>query len=158
MWIEMDKFTVNVGANAQVVFARPSWYSTVVRAKSLPFSMQSASQDDQHDFQGALTCECGLPYRLLLPKGKPEGMKFRFMLMLTDAAEDGLAPVPAFDETCGSVSFCGNTSFAWPDNKPMGFPFYRPFPGSPPTDNPVPFLDGLANVVWRPLTITNKAS
>jgi tyrosinase len=156
-WIEMDKFVVSVPANAKMVTARPGWHSTVVRAKSINDVMQLASQDDDYSdddgsTQSRFWCECGLPYRLLLPRGTAAGAPFRFLVMLTDAAEDGLEN-EAGDFECGSVSFCGKNDWAWPDKKTMGFPFDRKFV-SAETDPVFGVLDSLPNVVWRDVTIT----
>jgi tyrosinase len=156
-WIEMDKFVVSVPGNRTMVTARPGWHSTVVRAKSVDDVMQLASQDDDYQDDGGANqarfwCECGLPYRLLLPRGTTSGAAFRFMVMLTDAAEDGLENA-AGDFECGSVSFCGKNDWAWPDKKTMGFPFDRKF-ASAKSDPVFAVLDRLPNVAWRDVTIT----
>lgn len=157
-WIEMDKFVVVVPANSKSIVARPCWQSTVIRAKSVSDLMQLASQDDNYNaddpkpMQARFWCECGLPYRLLLPKGTTGGAPFRFLVMLTDAGEDGLQS-EAGDYECGSVSFCGKNNWTWPDKKTMGFPFDRRFQ-SAGVDPVFAALDPLSNVVWRDVTIT----
>lgn len=157
-WIEMDKFVAAVPANSKSVVARPGWQSTVIRAKSASDLMQLASQDDLYDDKSddvtKFWCECGLPYRLLLPKGTGTGAPFRFMVMLTDASEDGLQ-TEAGDYQCGSVSFCGKNNWLWPDKKTMGFPFDRRF-DSPQSDPVFATLNPLANVVWRDLIIASS--
>jgi hypothetical protein len=164
-WIEMDKFVVKIPADSKMVSARPSWHSTVIRAKSVDDLMTLADQDDQYidddvDPAPPITartwCECGLPYRLLLPRGTPNGTAFRFMVMFTDAEEDGLLN-EMHDMECGSVSFCGKNDWAWPDKKPMGFPFERRFDGGS-ADPVFANLDPLPNVAWRDVQIRNGST
>jgi hypothetical protein len=69
-------------------------------------------------------CDCGWPYTLLLPRGKPEGMPCRLLVLCTDAAIDGIGP----PEHCGSMSYCGAVD-RYPDARDMGYPFSRPFEG-----------------------------
>ena len=157
-WIEMDKFTVLVPATSTLVVPRPAWHSTVIRLKTVGDPMTLANQDDQWTSDLATSdqawCECGLPYRLLLPKGTSQGMSFRFMVLLTDAVEDGLAGNNTMDE-CGSVSYCAKKDLTWPDNKEMGFPFNRPFPSASALDPITAFFASKANVVWRDVMIRN---
>jgi hypothetical protein len=67
-------------------------------------------------------CDCGWPYTLLLPRGKPDGMPFRLLVLGTDAAIDGVE----HPEHCGSMSYCGAVD-RYPDTRDMGYPFSRPF-------------------------------
>jgi len=59
---------------------------------------------------------------MLLPSGKESGMNFAVFVIATDWNEDQV------DEpgTCGSMSFCGAVD-RYPDARPMGYPFDRPF-------------------------------
>ena len=67
-------------------------------------------------------CRCGWAYNLLLPRGTEEGMDFRLMVVFTDWDLDKVGP----ESCCGSVSFCGALD-QYPDKRPMGYPFDRPF-------------------------------
>ncbi|HEX2202064.1 MAG TPA: tyrosinase family protein [Longimicrobium sp.] len=67
-------------------------------------------------------CTCGWPYNLLLPRGTEGGMGFRLLVVLTDWDLDRVGP----EGCCGSVSFCGAVD-RYPDKRPMGYPFDRPF-------------------------------
>jgi hypothetical protein len=155
-WIEMDKFLATIPAGASQVVPRASWQSTVIRRKSVDEPMTIAETKDEFDDEPKpgdpnAWCECGLPYRLLLPRGTPQGMPVRFLVLLTDAEQDGTASLAA--PQCGSVLFCGRDNFTWPDNQEMGFPFHRPFA---PADDPVfAHFDGMPNAVWRDATIRN---
>src|SRR4029077_10792759 len=67
-------------------------------------------------------CDCGWPYNLLLPRGRTQGMGFRFLVMLTAWEKDRVAA----DSSCGSLSYCGSKQ-NYPDARGMGYPFDRPF-------------------------------
>lgn len=56
----------------------------------------------------------GFPNRLLLPKGKKEGMSFQMFVYLNPVEEE---PVPVMSRVFGGYKF---------DNKPHGFPLDRP--------------------------------
>jgi hypothetical protein len=152
-WIEMDKFLATVPAGASKVVGRGSWQSTVVRRKSVDDPMTLAETKDEFDDVGVTEenawCECGLPYRLLLPRGTAEGMPARFLVLLTDAEQDGTQALA--EPLCGSVSYCGRKNREWPDNWEMGFPFHRPFAAA---DDPVfAHFDPMPNGAWRDITI-----
>jgi tyrosinase len=157
-WIEMDKFLATVPAGAKKVVPRGGWQSTVVRRKSVDEPMTLAETKDEFDDVGPPTdesgwCECGLPYRLLLPRGTAAGMPARFLVLLTDADQDGTAELAT--PQCGSVQFCGRTNNVWPDNQEMGFPFHRPFgpPGGALDDPVFAHFDPMPNVAWRDISI-----
>jgi tyrosinase len=124
-WIEMDKFRQTLSAGQKKVVFRPAWESSVIRKPAakpprfLPIRRKGEMPGDQ-----ATYCDCGWPYNLLLPKGTAAGMGFRFLVMLTDWTKD---QVPA-NSSCGSLSFCGSKQ-NYPDDRPMGYPFDRPFTG-----------------------------
>ena len=161
-WIEMDKFVATVPAGAKKVVSRGGWQSTVVRRKAVEAPMLLAATKDEwvdtdmpddvdlpFDTHANAWCECGLPYRLLLPRGTAEGMPARFLVLLTDAQQDGTAEMVA--EECGSVLYCGRNTSTWPDNQEMGFPFHRPFSTA---DDPVfSHFDPMPNAAWRDVSI-----
>jgi tyrosinase len=59
---------------------------------------------------------CGYPEHMLVPKGTPQGMRFKLFVILTEAQELNESP---------AVSVCGVQTGTYPDRKPMGFPFDR---------------------------------
>ena len=119
MWMEMDKFLVELPAGQQVVY-RPDTESSIVKrpAETEPPAVPRA--DDEPDANSY--CDCGWPYTLLLPRGKQAGMEFRLLVFCTDAAIDRV-PHPGH---CGSMSYCGAVD-RYPDTRDMGYPFSRPF-------------------------------
>ena len=68
--------------------------------------------------------QCGIPNRMLLPKGTHEGMEFALVVTVSDATEDeGHETL----EKSGHHSHgqCGITGEKQPDHQPMGFPLDR---------------------------------
>ncbi len=88
-------------------------------------------------------CECGWPYSLLLPRGTRAGMRFKLMVMVTDWDKDRVGR----DTCCGSLSYCGALD-RYPDARPMGYPFDRPFSGGI-----LETVAAQANMACRTLTI-----
>ena len=88
-------------------------------------------------------CECGWPYSLLLPRGTRAGMRFKLMVMVTDWERDRVGR----DTCCGSLSYCGALD-RYPDSRPMGYPFDRPF-----SESILETVATQANMACRTLTI-----
>jgi tyrosinase len=124
MWIEMDKFRTTLQSGEKAVVFRPASESSVIRkpAKKPPEFLPIRRPGEHPGGDDTTYCDCGWPYNLLLPKGTPAGMGFRFLVMLTDWSKDHVAA----DSTCGSLSFCGAKQ-NYPDERTMGYPFDRPF-------------------------------
>jgi hypothetical protein len=162
--IEMDKFTATVEPGAKTVVARPSWHSTVIRRKSVTddASAPATVNEDDHAFvqgEGTSWCDCGLPYRLLLPRGKPgPGMAFRLVVVMTDGEDD---LVEHAEVECHSVSYCGRQAALtgnreYNDAKAMGYPFDRKLDGADGrTGGLRTALAAAPNVALRTLTIVN---
>ena len=125
-WIEMDKFTSTLQPHERAVLGRSDRDSSVIKrpAETSPVAIDSRPASAEPSY-----CDCGWPYTLLLPRGTAgPGMQFRLMVMFTDAATDRVVqPGP-----CGSMSFCGARD-RYPDTREMGYPFARPFAGTPAT-------------------------
>ncbi|MDB5073370.1 MAG: hemocyanin chain [Candidatus Eremiobacteraeota bacterium] len=162
--IEMDKFSAKVDAAAKAVIARPSWFSTVIRRKTvsdehtIPDTLAEEAADPNEGLNA--WCDCGLPYRLLLPRGKPDGMPFKLIVVMTDGEDDLIN----YDEVeCGSVSYCGrkakqSRNFAYNDARQMGYPFDRRLAdeNTPPKPMSMREILGRAeNVAIRSVTIAN---
>jgi tyrosinase len=121
MWIEMDKFAQPLDPKQKSVVFRPARLSSVARKPATrpteprPKPAPGTPADNY--------CDCGWPYHLLLPRGNEQGMDFRLLVMLTDWQAD----LVGAEKKCGSMSFCGAKDADYPDQKPMGYPFDRPF-------------------------------
>merc|ERR1711915_474086 len=70
---------------------------------------------DMHGYERA----CGIPNRMLLPKGKKDGMEFALMLAVTDGSYDAIHENPADREHGGTHSHCGTHGEVYPDKRPM---------------------------------------
>ena len=120
-WIEMDKFPVELAANQKKVVFRPARFSSVVRKPAYrPSEMMPPSPVG---IPNENYCECGWAYHLILPRGNEDGMNFNLLVMLTDWNLDSVGE----EKRCGSMSFCGAKDSDYPDKRPMGYPFDRPF-------------------------------
>lgn len=120
MWMELDKFLVEVPAGGRSVVYRPDTEFAVVKkpAETDPQTvLDGAADPNDSDY-----CDCGWPYTLLLPRGTAEGMAFRLVVFCSNAARDLVRPSAG----CGSMSFCGAVD-RYPDTRDMGYPFSRPF-------------------------------
>jgi len=123
MWIEMDKFRQTLAANQKLVVYRQAVESSVIRKPAAKPPEFLPIRKPGEKFDNPVTyCDCGWPYNLLLPKGAAAGMPFRVLVMLTDWTKDNVPATPS----CGSMSFCGSKQ-NYPDDRPMGYPFDRPF-------------------------------
>ena len=122
-WIEMDKFHHRLESSEKAVVARPAALSSVVQKPAL--RPPRPRRDPSNDPQAATNyCNCGWPFHLLVPRGTPDGMRFRLLVMLTDWEADQVSR----ETHCGSMSFCGVRDASYPDRRPMGYPFDRPLP------------------------------
>ena len=70
---------------------------------------------------------CGIPSRMLLPKGTHEGMEFALAVAVTDGSTD--AQHDALEKSgYHSHGQCGIHGEKYPDHQPMGFPLDRRIP------------------------------
>lgn len=90
---------------------------------------------------------CGIPNRLLLPKGREEGMEFVLAVGVTDAEEDDDHEVLESGASASHAQ-CGVRGQKYPDHQPMGFPLDRRIP-----DERI-FLN-CKNVQYNVVTITH---
>jgi len=124
--IEMDKFWKKLehGANHIV---RKSTESSMTSPDIPSFAdlirkADEAVQIGEELNTSAYTQQCGIPNRMLLPKGKKEGMEFYLEVIVNDAAGDN----HEVDEH--SHGHCGVRGATYPDHRPMGFPMDRSIP------------------------------
>jgi tyrosinase len=169
--IEMDKFSARIDAASKTVIARPSWFSTVIRRKTVsddhtvPDTLTEEAADPNEGLNA--WCDCGLPYRLLLPRGTPDGMAFKLVVVMTDGEDDLIN----YDEVeCGSVSYCGrkakqSRNFAYNDARAMGYPFDRALATETANSRQKPqikpmreILERAENVAVSSVTITNTVN
>ncbi|GAB6030165.1 Polyphenol oxidase 1, variant 2 [Chamberlinius hualienensis] len=142
LFVELDKYQTTVQPGYQVL-RRRSEDSNVTISPVRGFQ-QLSREDTNEEFpeeeieSGCIVdlnkrpgekkgfCGCGWPAHLLLPKGKPEGMRFQLLVMITDWEKDQVEHLP--EKTCGdAASYCGIRDLKYPDKRNMGFPFDRPF-------------------------------
>ena len=143
-WIELDKFLADLNPLEKAVIYRADTASSVIRKPAVknPASV-STTFDPTNINTNNSRCNCGYPYHMLWPRGTGEGMKFRLLVMLTNADIDtGGQPAD-----CGSLSFCGSRDQNYPDRRPLGYPFNRPFAPAPGIAGTIASLDNMASRV-----------
>ncbi|XP_021915492.1 hemocyanin-like isoform X2 [Zootermopsis nevadensis] len=130
-FIELDHFPVSLQHGDNVV-TRSSADSAVTIPEPRGFSqlmgdVQKSIRGEQVFTYDKYYRHCGFPHRLLLPKGKPEGMTYKLYVVVTDYDKDivtaGMKPEEI--ESLPSLGYCGVMDGKIPDGKPMGFPFDR---------------------------------
>ncbi|CAI2166926.1 9412_t:CDS:2 [Funneliformis geosporum] len=127
-WIELDKFKQTLAPKSHTVVCRDCDMSSIVRQ---PPQKTEDELDDTTTPPGTVEslnekyCDCGWPFHLLLPRGRKDGMKFKLLVFISDWSKD---KVPTMSR-CGSISYCGaeRPGDKYPDIRPMGYPFDRPF-------------------------------
>ena len=67
---------------------------------------------------------CGIPNRMLLPKGSTSGTEFALVVAVTDGASDDRYE-ELEEKTVHSHAQCGVHGETYPDHQPMGFPLDR---------------------------------
>nr|CUH82792.1 hemocyanin 2 [Argulus foliaceus] len=123
MAIEMDKFLVDLKAgdnkierssrDASVSVHDFQTLSEIMEETEDALALKSAPHYSKHHRH------CGIPERLLVPKGDRLGMKFHLYVILSEYHGDH------HDELHGSHSYCGRLGEKYPDDHAMGFPFDR---------------------------------
>jgi len=105
-WIEMDKFTIRL-EQQQNQFNRKCNESSVIR---LPGDK----------------CGCGWPYNLMVPAGRPDGMDFVCVLILTQNDRDAPSCCCKAGKDGDPIIECASKSGGvYPDKLAMGYPFDR---------------------------------
>nr|ACV33306.1 hemocyanin [Nebalia kensleyi] len=127
--IEMDKFwkTLSPGGNTVV---RKSGESSVTIPDRKHFAEMMSETDAAASSGGSLDYSdlahsCGQPERLLLPKGKVEGMEFGLLIAVTDGEHDAAVSGLEDNEHGSNHGYCGIHNELYPDKQPMGFPLDR---------------------------------
>nr|CAR85697.1 hemocyanin subunit type 1 precursor [Cryptotermes secundus] len=128
--IELDKFVAKVNKGATVIQRKSSESSVAIpdreTTKILVRRVDDALQGKATYTVNKDVRHCGYPERLLLPKGKRDGMPFSLFVILTDFDKEKVNDLPWDYDYGGSISYCGTVSgHKYPDSKPMGFPFDR---------------------------------
>ncbi|KAB7497343.1 Hemocyanin B chain [Armadillidium nasatum] len=137
--IELDKFwkTLHTGDNhierssadaSSTVPDIPSYTTLLERADA---AVASGEDLDLSRY----TRSCGIPNRLLLPKGRPEGMEFALFVAVTDGSKDAAIEGLEKNEYGGSHTQCGIHGEIYPDRRPLGFPLDRQIPDERVIDN-----------------------
>merc|ERR1719370_844670 len=125
--IELDKFWKKLSKGENKVTRKSSESAVTVNdIPSFASLIESAdkavaSGDELHNEE--FTQTCGIPNRMLLPKGNSQGMEFTLAVAVTDGHEDDIEMLEGDHHL--SHGHCGITGKKYPDHQPMGFPLDR---------------------------------
>merc|ERR1712142_1343728 len=130
--IEMDKFYITLAAGENVILREDKMSSVTI--PDTPSFASIKEKTDAAVAGGAETTgledfarNCGIPDRLLLPKGKENGLEMVLQVFLEDGVADaaeGFTP-DAANEFGGTHAHCGIRGQKIPDKRAMGFPLDR---------------------------------
>jgi len=128
--IEMDKFWVKLAPGANTVVRKSS--ESAVTVPDLPSFAKMVETTDAAIASGASTSglevlsrQCGIPDRMLLPKGKAEGLEMVLMSFVSDGSNDHTETFQVGGHYGGTHAHCGIHGQSYPDKRPMGFPIDR---------------------------------
>ncbi|XP_076048338.1 hemocyanin B chain-like [Oratosquilla oratoria] len=128
--VEMDKFWTHLNEGHQTIERKAS-ESSVTIPDRVPFHDLIKEADDAvaagQDLVHSDVRACGHPARMLLPKGKTEGMEFNLFVAIT-SGDDATHPDPASNEHGSTHGYCGSHGYVYPDKRPMGYPLDRKVP------------------------------
>merc|ERR1719370_325515 len=128
--IEMDKFWVHLAPGANTIVRKSS--ESAVTVPDLPSFAHMMKTTDAAVAANAessglenLSRNCGIPDRLLLPKGKEEGLEMVLMAFISDGSTDHTDTFEVDEHYDGTHAHCGIHGQKYPDKRPMGFPIDR---------------------------------
>merc|ERR1711942_145495 len=131
--IEMDKFYVELAPGANTIL-RDAKMSTVTIPDIPSFDFIKEKTDAAIAAGGGdpglaeYSRSCGIPDRLLLPRGKDNGLEMVLMAFLEDAEADKADDftIDVDNEYGGTHAHCGIHGQKVPDKRAMGYPLDRP--------------------------------
>jgi len=128
--IEMDKFWVNLAPGANTIVRKSS--ESAVTVPDSPSFQEMIAKTEETLASGAdsttleeLSRACGIPDRLLLPKGKEEGLDMVLMSYISDGETDHTDTFQVGGHYGGTHAHCGIHGQKYPDKRAMGFPIDR---------------------------------
>ncbi|CAH1235221.1 unnamed protein product [Diabrotica balteata] len=125
MFIELDKFTVNLKPGSHPITRKSSDSSVTIPFGRTYRDLEENRPDKsevnalaQFDF-----CGCGWPENLLIPKGN-DRFQAELFVMISDYAGDRVDQ-SVTGKTTDAGSYCGLRDKKYPDRRSMGYPFDR---------------------------------
>ncbi|XP_037953506.1 larval serum protein 2 [Teleopsis dalmanni] len=126
-FVELDHFVVDLVAGSNVVKRNSIEFSWFVNDRTTYLELYQKVMDATHgEYKFPLNqveAHCGVPQRLMIPKGKKGGMPYQFFFMVYPFHEPAVKQHTGYNH----VVSCGVGSGArFVDALPFGFPFNRP--------------------------------
>ncbi|XP_076064870.1 hemocyanin A chain-like [Oratosquilla oratoria] len=130
--IEMDKFWKNLAAGVNSIERKSSDSSVTVpdrpSFRNIMAITDAAVASGTTPQLSSFVRSCGIPERLLLPKGNTEGTEFKLLLVITDGEQDAVLDNLHHETEENAHTTCGIHGEKFPDKRPMGFPLDRQIP------------------------------
>merc|ERR1712126_661443 len=127
---ELDKFWTKLTPGDNTVVHKSS-ESSVTVPDSVSFATLIEKADSavaagqEASGMEAYSRNCGIPDRLLLPKGNERGLEFALYAFVNDGSEDHTETFDLDGHYGGTHAQCGIHGQKYPDLRPMGFPLDR---------------------------------
>merc|ERR1711872_671961 len=127
---ELDKFWTKLAPGANTVIHKSS-ESSVTVPDSVSFATLIEKADEavaagkQASGMEDYSRNCGIPDRLLLPKGNERGLEFSVLAFVNDGSNDHTETFDLDGHYGGTHAQCGIHGQKYPDLRPMGFPLDR---------------------------------
>merc|ERR1719370_820061 len=127
---ELDKFWSKLTPGANTIIHKSS-ESSVTVPDSVPFATLIEKADaavaagQQASGMEDYSRNCGIPDRLLLPKGNAQGLEFALVAFVNDGSQDHTDSFDIEGHYGGTHSQCVIHGQKYPDLRPMGFPLDR---------------------------------
>jgi len=128
--IEMDKFWTELAPGANTI-VRKSSESSVTVPDSVSFEAliekadAAVSAGQEASGMESFSRNCGIPDRLLLPKGNEQGLEFALWALVSDGSHDHTDSFKVDGHYGGTHAHCGIHGQKYPDLRPMGYPLDR---------------------------------
>ncbi|KAA0189758.1 hypothetical protein HAZT_HAZT000048 [Hyalella azteca] len=128
--IQVDKFWTSLSAGKNTITRKASESSVTIPDRThfqtlideADEAVKSGSALEKHNARA-----CGLPQRLLLPKGNEEGLEVELFVSIT-SGDDAVHSDLVSNDHGGSYGYCGIKGQEYPDKRAMGYPFDRRVP------------------------------
>ncbi|CAL4113977.1 unnamed protein product, partial [Meganyctiphanes norvegica] len=130
--IELDKFWSELTPGENHIIRKSSESSvTVPDSKSFAYLIEKAdaavAAGQEHSGMEEYSRNCGIPDRLLLPKGDEQGLEFNLWAFVSDGSHDHTETFEIEGNYGGTHSHCGIHGQKYPDTRPMGYPLDRKY-------------------------------
>ncbi|XP_055374570.1 phenoloxidase 2-like [Condylostylus longicornis] len=125
MMAELDKFIIQLRPGQNTIRRRSDESSVTIpferTFRNLDANRPAEGTPDELEFN---FCGCGWPDHMLIPRGRPEGLRCELFVMVSNYDDDRVDQ-DLVGQCSDAAAYCGVRDRLYPDRRPMGFPFDR---------------------------------